>query len=188
MTQLKFKTTVFLLLLLLLQFGNVFCQSKTTTQQKKSKQLPAVQQTRSFPKPVGYVNDFALLYTPEQTKYLNKLLAEFDDSTTIQIALVTLDSNFLTTQQFDDYTLRLANHWAVGDTKKNNGVLIGINPKIRYMRIQNGFGIEGILSDVETKKIIDSSFTPSFKEGGYYKGTITGIEALMNHLRKKLKK
>jgi uncharacterized protein len=55
------------------------------------------------------------------------------------------------------------------------------------MRIQNGDGITNILSDAETKAIIDRLFTPSFKDGNYYGGTLTGIEGLIKHLSERMK-
>lgn len=51
------------------------------------------------------------------------------------------------------------------------------------MRIQNGFGIEEVLSDAETKSIIDSSFIPEFKKGKYFKGTFEGVLDLMIEVR-----
>lgn len=116
---------------------------------------------------------------------MNKIINEFHDSTTVQIAVVTLDSSFSDREHFDDYTLQLANKWGVGDSIKNNGILIGISAELRCMRIHNGYGIEKIMSDSETKKIVDSVFIPRFKETNYYLGTLNGLEAITKHLSKK---
>ena len=142
----------------------------------------------SFPKPISYVNDFEKLYAPEQAAYLNKLIREFEELTTIQIALVTLDSSFTSRVNFDDYTLQLARDWGVGTAEKNNGILIGISKDLKYMRIQNGIGIEAMLTDSETKRIVDSLFIPSFKNGNYFSGTLNGLEGIISHLNRKLKK
>jgi uncharacterized protein len=72
--------------------------------------------------------------------------------------------------------------------RKNNGIVIGISRGYRKMRIQNGKGIESVLTDEETKKIIDTSFIPHFREGKYYEGTINGLKNLMETLIKNTSK
>lgn len=84
-------------------------------------------------------------------------------------------------------TQRIGNVWGVGQKETNNGVVIGICPEYRRMTIRNGYGIEKILSNKETKEIIDKYFIPEFKEGKYFEGTITGLEELFQILTKKLK-
>jgi uncharacterized protein len=56
----------------------------------------ATKSIKSFPSPLGLVNDFEKIYTPEQALYLERLLSDFESSTKIQIALVTLDSSLTT--------------------------------------------------------------------------------------------
>lgn len=132
----------------------------------------------SFPRPVGYVNDFEDLFTPEQESVLACLLAAFDSATTIRIAIVTIPKQFTKKDRFDDYTISLARAWGVGQKEKNNGILIGISSSLRYMRIQNGTGIETMLSDNETKKLVDSFFIPGFRSGDYFGGSLRGVTAL----------
>ena len=105
----------------------------------------------------------------------------------MEIAVVTITRKFKSNEDFDAYTLALARKWGVGKKSKDNGIVIGINPTIRYMRIHNGNGIENILSDIETKDIIDKLFTPSFKKGDYYQGTLKGLEGIMKHLTERMK-
>ena len=54
--------------------------------------------------------------------------------------------------------------------------------------LQNGIGIEAMLTDSETKRIVDSLFIPSFKNGNYFSGTLNGLEGIISHLNRKLKK
>jgi uncharacterized membrane protein YgcG len=70
----------------------------------------------------------------------------------------------------------------VGQKQKNNGVTIGLSKGYRFMRIENGYGIQNILTDNETKKIIDSAFIPYFKKGEYFEGIVNGLEAIMKKL------
>jgi len=162
----------------------------TSAQNGKTNPATKAQSTRkadTLRKPIGYVNDFASLYTSEQSTYLEKIIAEFEQRTEVEIAIVTIAKEFKSTEDFDTYTLALANKWSVGKKEKNNGILIGINPTIRYMRIQNGYWIETFLSDAETKAIIDKLFTPSFKKGEYYQGTLKGLQGIIKHLTERIK-
>lgn len=68
---------------------------------------------------------------------------------------------------------------------KDNGVLIAISKGYRQIRIQNGNGIEKIITDNETKEIIDNFFIPDFKKGNYYDGTLKGLVELINLLKPK---
>jgi len=137
----------------------------------------------TIPRPVGYVNDFEGLFTDSQKVYLDSLIAGFDRQTTIQIAVVTIDSNLTRTTNFDNFTLKMMNAWGVGQKGKNNGILIGISGAYHKIRIQNGYGIEKILSNIETKNIIDTEFIPYFRKSEYFKGTLNGLRALMERLQ-----
>ena len=158
-------------------------QSKDLIQTRKEASLPD-----SLPAPIGYVNDFEGLYTKEQSAFLQKLIAEFEDATTIQIALVTIPASFTKQESFDEYTLQLARTWGVGHKDKNNGILIAISKVYRYMRIQNGYGIEKLLTNEETKRIVDDFFVPAFKEANYYSGTLNGINEIVRVLKKRMTK
>jgi len=136
----------------------------------------------SLPKPKSYVNDYTYLFTPEQAESLNILLSDFEKKTTNQIAVVSFDTTMVSKQDFDALTLKLANAWGVGQKDKNNGILIGICAGYKKMRIQNGLGIEKILSDPATKQIVDSDFIPFFKQGEYFIGTLNGINTIIKKL------
>lgn len=141
----------------------------------------------SLPKPVGFVNDFENIYSDKEEKLLDSLIREFENRTTIQIAVITFDTNMTTADSLDALTLRFANDWGVGQKDKNNGVTIGISSGYRRMRIQNGYGIEKILTDNDTKQIIDTAFIPSFRDAKYFEGTFNGLDALMNILEQRYK-
>lgn len=138
----------------------------------------------TFPKPVGHVSDFEKRFTRQQINYLDSLLEDFENNTAIQIAIVTIDTSMTKKAEFANYTLKLANEWGVGQKEKNEGILIGISNSYRTIRIQNSYGIEKILSDSETKVIIDSSFIPEFKKGNIYDGTLSGLKKIIEKLKK----
>ena len=140
----------------------------------------------TVPQPIGYVNDFEGILKIDEILLLDSLIENFEDSTTIQIAIVTLDSSYTANDNFDDYILRIANIWGVGQATKNNGIVIGFSSQLRRIRIQNGYGIERIFSDAETKKVIDDHMVPNFKKAEYFLGLKEGLVAITEILGKKL--
>ncbi|MGB4774307.1 MAG: TPM domain-containing protein [Daejeonella sp.] len=141
----------------------------------------------SMPKPTGWVNDYEKLFTPKQEVSFTTIIKNFKKQTGIEITIVTLDSTYTSKEEFDEFTLQMFNTWGVGEKDKNNGILIGISRMHRKMRIQNGYGIEKLISDAETKNIIDKYFIPGYKKGDYYKGTLSGLTNLIKLLKTKVK-
>ncbi|HEY2722469.1 MAG TPA: TPM domain-containing protein [Chitinophagaceae bacterium] len=147
--------------------------------------LPAQATRKDYvPLRVGYVNDFIRIYTTEEDEILDSMIVSFEKRTSIQIAIITVDTSIVDQQDFDNWTLRVARKWGIGQKDKNNGVLIAICPGYRRMRIQNGYGIEKILSDQETQQIADNDFIPFFKEAKFFNGTKNGLEVLFKKLDK----
>jgi uncharacterized protein len=141
----------------------------------------------SLPKPTSWTNDFEGLFSDKEEQQLNSIIAAFEKETTSQICIVTLDTTFTTKEKFNDLALHIANTWGLGQKDKNNGITICISKGHRKIRICNGYGIEKILSDQETKEIMDKHFISKFKEGEYFQGTLKGLFAIIETLRIKLK-
>jgi uncharacterized protein len=142
----------------------------------------------TVPKPVGYVNDFENIFSLKEEQVLDSLIKDFERKTTIEIAVVTIDTTMLSQSTLFDYTLELANTWGVGKKDKKNGILIGICTAKKDFRIQNGFGIEPFLSDSATAEIMNHAFFPSYKKGQVFDGTLLGIKALMQTLETNIEK
>ncbi|WP_207495659.1 TPM domain-containing protein [Aridibaculum aurantiacum] len=142
----------------------------------------------SLPQPSGYVNDYENLYTDDEEDILDSLILDFEKRTTVQMAIVTFDTLMMTKDSLDALTLRIAKYWGVGQKEKNNGVLIGISRGYRKIRIQNGYGIEKVLTDGETKEVVDKAFIPAFRQGRYFDGTLNGLKTLMEALIKNSEK
>jgi uncharacterized protein len=138
----------------------------------------------TLPLPINYVNDYENLFSAEQEIYLNNLIDSFKNKTNTQIAVATIDQIMVSKQNFEPLTLQLANAWGVGNKNENNEILIGICAGYKKLRIQNGKGIEPILSDSATKIIIDSSFIAYFKTTEYFLGTVNGVRAIIQKLDK----
>jgi len=137
---------------------------------------------QTFPEANGFINDYEQLFSQSEIILLDSIVRDYEDKTTAQIAVVTLNEKHTNSEEFDDYVLQLFNHWGVGQKDKNNGIVIAISEQFRKIRISNGFGIEEILSDEETKVIVDTIFIPHLKEGAYFKSCEEGILAIIEKL------
>ena len=139
----------------------------------------------SIPKPHGYVNDYENIYTDREEAVLDSLIRAFENKTTIQIVVITFDTTMTTRDSLDALTLYIGNAWGVGQKGKNNGVAIGISRGYRRITIRNGNGIEQILTNEETKQIIDTAFIPDFRASRYFEGTYNGLLELMRILEQR---
>ena len=139
-----------------------------------------------FPMADGSVNDFEGIFTKDEERNLDSIITNLEQLKEVEIKIVTLDTNIVAKEKFNDFSMHLLNQWHVGKRVKDNGILICISSGYRQMRISNNFGIERILSDGETQLIIDKYFIPSYQRSRYYKGTLTGLKALIDKIYPRL--
>ncbi|MCY7360934.1 MAG: TPM domain-containing protein [Ignavibacteria bacterium] len=118
----------------------------------------------SLPKPTGWVNGFEALYTDDQERALDSIITILKSQTGIEISIVTIDTIYISKDNFEDLTLHIANMWGVGEKIKNKRILIGISRDYRKIIIENGYGIEKLISNNDTKKIIDKYFIIPFRK------------------------
>ncbi len=124
----------------------------------------------------GYITDFAEILSPETESMLESELAQFTASTTIEIAVVTVNS--LDGDDVATYANELFREWGIGKEETNNGLLLLVAPNEREMRIEVGYGLEGVVPDITAGQIIEELITPAFKLGDYDGGVIAGVQAL----------
>lgn len=137
-----------------------------------------------LPEPIGFVNDFENILTLQEEKELNKLITDYEKKTTVEIAIVTIPTSATSKEKFNDLSLYIAKSWGVGKQLTNNGILIAISEGYSKIRIQNGLGIEKIISDEMTKKVIDEKMITYFKESNYFEGLKNGVIELIRILDK----
>lgn len=131
------------------------------------------------PRPNTLVNDYAGVLSAEQKDALERKLVAFDDSTSIQVAVVLMRS--LDGYDISDYGYRLGREWGIGGKEKNTGVLILSAIEDRKVTIQTGYGIEGMLPDIITKRIIDNEIKPYYRAGRYYEGLEAATSAIISY-------
>jgi uncharacterized protein len=139
--------------------------------------------SKSVPQARGFINDFAQIFTGAEIKTLDSLVSAYEKASTVEISVATVNSTMVKNQDFEDYTLVMFRTWGVGKKEKNNGILIVIAPDLRRVRIQNGYGIEKILTKDETKEVINSVIIPHFRESEFCSGTKEGILAIIKKLQ-----
>ena len=115
--------------------------------------------------------------TTDQIKSLSTTIAEERKNSGNQIAILMISS--LNGDSIEDFSIRTTRQWGIGEKDKNNGVLLLIVKDDRQLRIEVGYGLEGVLPDVTASRIIRYSITPAFKQGKYYDGISAGIKDII---------
>lgn len=127
---------------------------------------------------VKYVTDETGTLNANQITQLNNKLVSFNRTTSNQVLVYLIPS--LNGESLEDYSIRLTEKNKIGKKDKNNGVLVLIVKDDRKIRIEVGYGLEGVLTDAMSSKIIRNDFTPQFKSGKYYEGIDKGIDAIIS--------
>jgi len=127
------------------------------------------------------IGDFEKIFTEEQKEELDSIIKVFDQKTTNQIAIVTIDS-LGPYNSLMEFTTDLGNFWGVGQKDKNNGLIITVSKKMRKVWIGTGTGTEKILDDVFLSHLIDSLMIPQFKQEEYFEGIKSGVLGCINEM------
>lgn len=128
----------------------------------------------------GRVTDNAYLLSPETSRLLTDSLKAHEMRTTNQVVILTIPT--IRGESIEEYANRVFNEWKLGQQGKDNGVLIIVVPDERRMRIEVGYGLEGILTDLTASRIIQFVMTPKFRDGDYEGGIVDGALAVIDIL------
>lgn len=128
------------------------------------------------PKLKGTINDYANLLSKEESENLQSFLNDVDNTSKVQIALLTLPS--LEGESIEEYSMKVVEKWKLGDKEKDSGVLLLISLNDKKIRIEVGYGLEKDLTDAISARIIKNIIAPSFKNGNYYKGINEALVAI----------
>lgn len=132
------------------------------------------------PVPPRLVNDYAGILQQEAFG-LERVLRAFNDSTSNQITIVTL--NDLGGYAASEMAFEIGERWGVGNAKYNNGVVILIKPRndngAGEVFIAPGYGLEAALPDAVCKRIIDDEMIPYFRQNKYAEGVLAGLQVIM---------
>lgn len=128
----------------------------------------------------GRVTDNAYLLSSEAHSLLTDSLKAHEMRTTNQVVILTIPE--IGGESIEEYANRVFNEWKLGQEGKDNGVLIIVVPDERRMRIEVGYGLEGILTDLTASRIIQFVMTPKFRDGDYEGGIVDGALAVIDIL------
>lgn len=132
------------------------------------------------PQPQRLVNDLAGILSRSQENELERILVAFDDTTSNQITVVTVDD--LAGRDAASFATGIGLKWQVGTADFNNGIVVLVKPKTRtpgQVFIAVGYGLEGAIPDAYVKRIVDGEMIPHFMENDYYGGIAHACETLM---------
>ncbi len=130
------------------------------------------------PKPPQYFNDYAHVVSPATVAELNSQLEEFERDTSSQI-LVVVYPKMESDSSIEDYTVRVAQSWGVGQKEKNNGAVLFVFVQDHKMYLEVGYGLEGALPDALAKRIIENEIKPHFRNGDFDGGLGAGVTAIL---------
>jgi uncharacterized protein len=131
---------------------------------------------QTFPALTGRVVDAANLLDPAQEQALDARLAALDKQSGRQLVVATVPD--LQGYDISDFGYRLGRAWGIGTKEKNDGALLIVAPNDRKLRIEVGYGLEGILTDAVSSQVIRNVITPRFKAGDFPGGITAGVDAL----------
>ena len=128
----------------------------------------------------GRVTDNAQILSAETQKGITERLKAHEERTTNQIAVLTVPT--LAGESIEEYAVAVFKEWKLGQKGKDNGILVIVSPQERRMRIEVGYGLEGIMPDSIAGSIIRNVMTPHFKTGDYNGGIDAGVQAIITVL------
>jgi uncharacterized protein len=133
----------------------------------------------------GRVNDYADIISPAVEQQVVQTLAALEQAESTQIVVLTVPS--LKGEALEDYSIRVAEQWAIGQKGLDNGAILLISTGDRKLRIEVGYGLEGRLTDLIAGRIIRDIIVPQFKQGNFDQGVINGVNAMVSAVRGEFK-
>lgn len=126
--------------------------------------------------PQGYVSDFANVLSTEGKQKIEDLLTNYEKNSGNQLAVAIIPE--LKDETIETYATKLYQEWGIGQKGKDNGALFLISIKDRATRIEVGYGLEGELTDVESKQILVNVVPPYFRANDYDGGVRAVVTAM----------
>jgi uncharacterized protein len=131
----------------------------------------------AVPPLTGHVIDQTGTLTAEQKATLEQTLTAFEARKGSQLAVLMVASS--APEEIEQYALRVAEQWKLGRKKVDDGAILVVAKNDRAMRIEVGYGLEGALNDLTSKRIISETILPRFKSQDFYGGITAGVEQVI---------
>ncbi len=125
----------------------------------------------------GHVVDQTRTLTPAQQATIEQKLTAFEARKGSQLAVLLVPTT--QPETIEQYALRVAEQWKLGRTKVDDGAILVVAKNDRAVRIEVGYGLEGALNDATSKRIIEESITPAFRQQDFFGGIDIGLQRMM---------
>jgi uncharacterized protein len=129
----------------------------------------------------GRVNDYAGMLSTATRQQLESSLRDLEQTDSTQIVVLTIPS--LEGEVIEEFSIKVADQWKIGQKGFDNGAILLIAQKDRKLRIEVGYGLEGSLTDLMAGRIIRDVIVPQFKAGRFDQGVIDGVQAIIGVVR-----
>ncbi len=137
-------------------------------------------QAQTFPELTGRVVDEAGLLSAGQEAQLTQKLEALENQSGRQLVVTTVRD--LQGYPIEDYGYQLGRAWGIGSAERDDGTILLVAPNERKVRIEVGYGLEGIMTDALSSIIIQNSILPNFRSGDMAAGIIAGVDAINTQL------
>lgn len=144
--------------------------------------LSAIAAALDVPALRGRVNDYANVLQPNQAQSLEAQLAQLERDTGHQVAVLTIPT--LNGEDLEGFSIRVAESWKIGKKGFDNGAILLVAVKDRRLRLEVGYGLEGVMPDAIAKRVTADYIVPYFRRQDYGGGIVAGITAVDKILRK----
>lgn len=129
----------------------------------------------------GRVNDYAGVMQQTQVQNLESQLAQLERDTGHQVAVLTIPT--LDGEDIEGFSIRVAENWKIGKKGYDNGAILVVAVKDRRLRLEVGYGLEGLVPDAIAKRVTADYIVPRFRQQDYAGGIVAGVRALDKILR-----
>jgi uncharacterized protein len=123
------------------------------------------------------VTDATGTLTREQQAGLERMLQEFEARKGSQIAVLLVPTT--KPESIEEYSIRVAEQWKIGRKKVDDGAILVVAKDDRTVRIEVGYGLEGVLTDIASNRIIRELIVPRFREGDFYGGINAALDRMI---------
>lgn len=138
------------------------------------------QPLKDVPKLEARVTDQAGMLTADERQRLESVLADYEARTGSQIAVLIVKST--EPEAIEQYSIRVTDAWKLGRKGVDDGVLLLVAPdnpsSLRRLRIEAGRGVQGVLTDAQSKRILQDTIAPHFRQKDWYGGLVAGVGAI----------
>jgi uncharacterized protein len=135
------------------------------------------QALQAIPRLEARVTDVTGTLTAAQQAELEQKLADFESRKGAQIAVLLVPTT--QPEEIEQYSIRVVEAWKLGRKTTSDGALLIVAKNDHTLRIENGYGLEGVLTDAMSNRIIEDTMVPLLRQGQYFAAISAGVDQMM---------